>query len=641
MKFSNYKRITIFGVLSILIVSSCISAYGEKITNSVGIKNAHNFSDVKYIEYNLTFSELEIEKYGNYWVVRVKETNHNRWVLFDLNPGKPVLPVNISNYSIMFGSKILDVSYDHPNPETINLTSQLAYCKASHDVFKGQREIPKDKEIYENSEPYPENWITYHTGGGLYREEYKTFFVIRVYPVRYFPIDNQLQFISNITVNVSYIEPDKPLINDNDINDLLIIAPRDFNNQLKPLVKHKEKYGLKTKVVSTDFIYQNMNNGRDQAEKIKYFIKQEIEDSGIKYVLLVGGRKGQSLNWYIPVRFSRVVPPDEQEYAEQMFISDLYYSDIYDGEGLFSSWDSDNDDLFSVWNSTVKDDFDLYPDVYVGRLACRYNFEVKIMVDKIINYESSNVGSETWFKNLLLVAGDSYNDTAHYNEGELISEEAIRIMPGFNPIKVYARIGEDITGKRVNNEMKKGSGFAYFCGHGSAGSWSTHFPPDGKVWTDGYEFYDMISLRNKEKLPVVVVGGCHNGQFDVTVLNAFNKNAGYYSWIPRCWAWWLTTKFGGGAIATIANTGLGTHGDGDLDNNSIPDYLEILDGWLELKLLELSSTYENDFLGDNIAETFIGYFNRFLGDYAKMDVKMVQQWQLFGDPSLKLGGYQY
>jgi hypothetical protein len=212
-------------------------------------------------------------------------------------------------------------------------------------------------------------------------------------------------------------------------------------------------------------------------------------------------------------------------------------------------------------------------------------------------------------------------------------------MPGYNPVKIYARQGQDIDRRRVNNEMKNGAGFAYFCGHGSPGSWSTHFPPDGKIWTEGYDVDDMIFLRNKEKLPITVVGGCHNGQFDVTILNKFNKNAAYLTWMPRCWGWWLTTKIGGGAIATIANTGLGTHGDGDMDNNKVADYLEILDGWLELKFLELSGDLDDDFLGENVGVTFIGYFNRFLGDYAKMDVKMVQQWQLFGDPSLKIGGY--
>jgi hypothetical protein len=634
-----FKKIIIIGIFVFLVTSTCISAYGFQITKPIDIQALKNEPETKYIELNLSFSFPEIEKYGNYWIVKVKETNHNRWILFDLNPGKPVLPVNISIYELMFGSKILDINYEHSSPQIIDLPDQLAYCKASYDSINGKIEIPKDKNIYESNEPYPEDWVTYHTGGGLLYDEYKTFFVCRVYPTRYFPADNQIQFISEISVNISYIEPDEPIIQDNDIYDLVIIAPRTFNNYLKPLVAHKEKYGIKTKVVSTEYIYEFINNGRDKAEKIKYFIKSEIEDSGIKYVLLFGGRKGQGFDWYVPVRYSRVVPPEEQEYAEQKFLSDLYYSDIYDGEGKFSSWDSNNDNLFSVWNSTFKEDMDLYPDVYVGRLACRYSFEVKVMVNKIINYENSNVGEQEWFKNLILVAGDSYNDTAHYNEGELISEEAIRLMPGYNPVKIYARQGQDIDRRRVNNEMKNGAGFAYFCGHGSPGSWSTHFPPDGKIWTEGYDVDDMIFLRNKEKLPITVVGGCHNGQFDVTILNKFNKNAAYLTWMPRCWGWWLTTKIGGGAIATIANTGLGTHGDGDMDNNKVADYLEILDGWLELKFLELSGDLDDDFLGENVGVTFIGYFNRFLGDYAKMDVKMVQQWQLFGDPSLKIGGY--
>ncbi len=637
-KFSD-KKIKIIGLLIILSLLTSIPAYGfhsEKPIESVNLKD---ISEIKNIELHLSFTYPVIEKYGNYWIVKVKETNHNRWVLFNLNPGKPVLPVNISVDQLMFGSKILDISYEHSTPEIIDLQDQLAYCKASFDTIHGKKEIPKDKNIYESSNPYPEDWVTYHTGGGLSFDEYKTYLVLRVYPTRYFPADNQLQFISEISINISYIVPNEPLILNNDIHDLLIIAPSLFNKYLQDLVEHKEKYGLKTKLVSTEDIYKNTKDGRDKAEKIKYFIKKEIEESGIKYVLLVGGRKGQGLKWHIPVRYSHVVPPEEQEYAEQKFISDLYYSDIYDGEGKFSSWDSNNDNIFSVWNSTLKDDMDLYPDVYVGRLACRYRFEVIIMVNKIINYENSNVDSKNWFKNLILIAGDSYNDTAHFNEGELISEETIRLMPGFNPVRIYAREGQDITGRRVNKEMNKGAGFAYFCGHGSPGSWSTHFPPEGKKWTDGYDIDDIIFLRNRGKLPIVVVGGCHNGQFDVTVLNAFNKNAGYYTWLPRCWGWWLTTKIGGGAIATIANTGLGTHGDGDMDNNSIPDYLEILDGWLELKFFELSGTYENDFLGENIGETFIGYFNKFLGDYAKMDVKMVQQWQLLGDPSLKIGGY--
>ncbi len=285
---------------------------------------------------------------------------------------------------------------------------------------------------------------------------------------------------------------------------------------------------------------------------------------------------------------------------------------------------------------------DLYPDIYFGRLPCKNKIELNTIINKIIRYEKDSKIDEQWFNNLILVAGDSYNDTNHFNEGELISEEAIKLMPGLNPVRLYAKEGQDINRKTVNKVINNGSSFAYFCGHGNPGSWSTHFPPDGKNWTEGYQVNDMIFLRNGGKLPIVVVGGCHNGQFDVTPLNLLidYKNSIYSTtWVPRCWSWWFTCKIGGGAIATISNAGLGTHGDGDMDNNSVADYLEILDGWLELNFLKLYGIEKQDILGINHGDTLTGYLNVFLGDDAKMDVKMVQQWVLLGDPSLKIGGY--
>jgi hypothetical protein len=119
-------------------------------------------------------------------------------------------------------------------------------------------------------------------------------------------------------------------------------------------------------------------------------------------------------------------------------------------------------------------------------------------------------------------------------------------------------------------------------------------------------------------------------------------NAGqfwYGEWTPNCWGWWLTSKIGGGSIATIANTGLGTHGEGDIDKNEIADYLEVLDGWMELHFLELYGLNKKEYLGENHGQTLTEYLHRFLGDNTKMDTKMVQQWELFGDPILKIGGY--
>ncbi|GAF90022.1 unnamed protein product, partial [marine sediment metagenome] len=196
----------------------------------------------------------------------------------------------------------------------------------------------------------------------------------------------------------------------------------------------------------------------------------------------------------------------------------------------------------------------------------------------ITTYEKDKCDDD-WFKNLVLVAGDSYPDADGLNEGELICEKAYELMPGFSPVRVYAKQDSDIDKTTVKQAIDPGCGFAFFCGHGSPLSWSTHFPPDGTGWTTGFDCFDMPYLNNKEKLPIVIIGGCHNNQFDVSILHLF-KDAQYAIskgiWVPRCWAWWFTCKIGGGAIASIGSTGLGTHGREDTDNNNIADYLEVL-----------------------------------------------------------------
>jgi len=638
-------------------LSNYSSVIGTGINQFYGdqskIKTLSQSNDINYITLDFCFSQPNIVANDeNIWVY-IEESDLNMMI-----PGKPVLPVNITTLEFEFGTEIISIYYNHSKPILFNLTkkiSQASYPKTD-EMSETLNTINDNKIIYEYQEPFPSDWINYHLAGGLSYRKHVTFLTNRVYPVRYFSAQNQLQFINNISVTIGYKEPDKPILEENDVYDLLILAPKEFEKPLNKLVSHKNEFGIKTRFENFGEVYKRMYwYGRDNQEKIKYFIKNAIECWGITYVLLVGGLKGQTFSWNTPVRYSHVVPPEEQEYAEPSFISDIYFADIYDYKGNFSSWDSNSDNIFSVWNATFKEDMDLYPDVYLGRLACRNKNEVNIIVKKIIEYEKEKC-DEKWFNNLLLIAGDSYNDTNHLNEGELISEQAIKIMPDFNPIKIYSS-EFDINRRTVNKAMNKGSGFAYFCGHGNPASWTTHFPPDGNEWTTGYSNKDMRFLLNRDKYPIVIVGGCHNGQFDVTKMNLIKGiiENGIYNyfrikdpygdfwkneWVPNCWAWKLTSMKDRGAIASIANTGLGTHGEGDSDNNSIADYLEVLDGWLELRFLQLFGEEKQSFLGENHGQTLTDYLNRFLGNEEKMDVKMVQQWQLFGDPSLKIGGYQ-
>ena len=49
-----------------------------------------------------------------------------------------------------------------------------------------------------------------------------------------------------------------------------------------------------------------------------------------------------------------------------------------------------------------------------------------------------------------------------------------------------------------------------------------------------------------------------------------------FEWVPECWAWKLTSKKGGGAIATISDTGIGLSKEDKTSEKGGVDYLNLL-----------------------------------------------------------------
>ena len=105
----------------------------------------------------------------------------------------------------------------------------------------------------------------------------------------------------------------------NSMYDLLILTPDVYYNLLIPLVDHKEAMGVKTKLVSLSTVYDEMYwFGRDNPEKIKYFIKHAYDFWNIHFVLLVGDFRK------MPVRYVYNNEPWPY-YHEPRYISELYY----------------------------------------------------------------------------------------------------------------------------------------------------------------------------------------------------------------------------------------------------------------------------------------------------------------------------
>ena len=423
---------------------------------------------------------------------------------------------------------------------------------------------------------------------------------------------------------------------------LLIVAPHEFCKALEPLVEHKTKHGIKTKLVSIEEVYDQMFwYGRDKAEKLKYFIKFAKDIWGIKYVLLVGDYRK------IPIRYvynSNNYP----DFPEPKFVSELYYADIYDENGSFSSWDTDNDGIYGEWIGDEAEDknIDLYPDVCVGRLACRNVREVRIMVDKIIKYETRTYNTE-WFKRFVVVAGDTYPECLNPrwvgNEGEINTMKAIQNMSEFEVVKLWTSDGSFTGPKDVIRAINWGCGFIFFEGHGSPMTWATHPPNDPGTWVKGLSIYNMWRLHNFYKLPICLVSGCHNSQIDVTPLNLLiHPRESLFLRLDypiECWSWKLVSLPFGGAIAAVGNTGLGMTKEDKESFEGASDYLDARFFWEYGK-------NGTDILGEVWAKAITAYLNEYPIDWntpagadSSIDAKVVQEWILLGDPSLKIGGY--
>jgi len=434
-------------------------------------------------------------------------------------------------------------------------------------------------------------------------------------------------------INVSSIKINSTTLHQSQIideYDMVIVVPSQFSSNIQPLIDHKNNIGIKTFFKSTEEIYSNYQ-GNDKPEQIKYFIKDNVEKCKIRYVLLIG-----DIN-LVPIRKSTMI---NYPYIDDI-ITDLYYSDMYETNGNFSSWDSNNNGIYGEFEFGKKDAsrdiIDLYPDVIVGRLPCSNSKEVSVVVDKIISYEN-RISKDSWFKRLILMAGDSFPGDV-WIEGEIISDIVGNHMKifGFEPIKLYA--SEDKFKPMIlNQEISKGAGFVCFSGHGYPQAIATSKPNETKR-ISYYSPY-MIGIRNNNKLPIFFLQACSTATLDFTVQELSELYSLPFAYILcilsdvkykteniyPCFAWELIKKPNGGGIASIGATRL-AFGD--------PLVITPDQGIELLNLLFFKSYKENITLGQQFTDSIISFINYTNGS----DPITPQEFILIGDPSLKIGGY--
>ncbi len=626
-------------ILSIIIITALLTTiFGSASAFKNDDFKLEKNSNLIYFEQN--FSKPNITKTQEYINVEVPEANSLTFL-----QGSTNMPVFRKTYELFWDTNIIDINFSHSEIQTINLSLNLKNIPLFRNNIYEKNNVYtniKNTVSENNNSFFPENWYSIEKNAGLNKQGNQTFFLtLNIYPARYNKDTGILEYITKAIFEITYEESCIEFA-DPDIYDFVIISPDIFKDNLTSLVNHKNSYGLKANITTLEEIYKAFP-GRDKTEQIKYFIKDAIEEWGTKYVLLVGEMR------LLPIRQTDAYPWGN--YHGEGILSDLYYADIYNSDYEFSSWDTNQDDVFGQikynwsWNNIkveIIDEVDLYPDVHVGRLACRNIDEVDLLVKRIIDYETQTYAKE-WFKRIILAGGDTFppgkGSDLNVFEGEITNSQVAEELPDFEHVKLWAS-KRNLNAFTFNRAINKGAGFLTYAGHGFEHGWGTYKPNAlrGKMGFTNPLYYTpfLQFLNNKEKLPIIFFDACLTAKLDFwigdladyypvvnKIINLMGVEPNKNNHLP-CFAWCFMTQENGGAIATIGAT---------RPAYSLVDTEGVHAGAGYLDWMFFKNYYEGVRLGEMLTNAQIDYIQNRFTDYFT-----IEQYILLGDPSLMVGG---
>jgi hypothetical protein len=379
---------------------------------------------------DLEFEQISFVESGKFLEVKLDDV-----ITFLSDPGKPMIPKVVTRLELPFGAKDVEIEVIPKNLREQTISKHIRPSPIHLPLLEISNKVAikeyKNEGIYESSDPYPASWFKYQVTSGMNEDfERVTNVAIHTYPIKYIPKDDKVIIADSAEIRISYIDPQIYPFSFDDEYDMVIIAPNKFSSTLDKFIAHKNSFGVKTFLKTTEEIY-NEYSGVDPPEEIKYFIKDAIEKNNVKHVLLVGGLKSTLYapprdhtnygvrGWYVPVRYHNFYdnpqhPLSYEKLHDPGVITDLYYSDIYKEGGVFNDWDPNGDGYIAAWgreSEGIENDtgLDMDPDVSLSRLACRSTTEVRNVANKIIKYEETKA-ADSWFKRVITISGDGFMD---------------------------------------------------------------------------------------------------------------------------------------------------------------------------------------------------------------------------------------
>jgi hypothetical protein len=339
----------------------------------------------------------------------------------------------------------------------------------------------------------------------------------------------------------------RPAVNIADLGSgsVIYIAPAAWHPALAPLVAHRQTQGYSVALVDVQHIYDFWNHGQVSPDAIRDFLRYAAAtwNPAPLAVTLVGDGTADPRD-YLGHGNTSYIPP---------YLAEV---DLWLGETACDTCYAqlDGSDPLS----------DPMPDIMLGRLPVNSAQELEQLVGKIVGYETARDHSSPWRSRAVYLA-DNYREASGAVDGAgdfaAAAEESAALQPpGISIERVYyapflaqhsasAWYEPDATHahQRTLAALNRGAATVMYIGHSHHWQWAI---TDLEAETSHLlGLYDPDSLRNGERLPVVLAMTC--------LSSSFHQPAPTPTTIDER----LLLSGTGGAVAVWGPTGLGVaHG---------------------------------------------------------------------------------
>ncbi|MCH8534393.1 MAG: type IX secretion system sortase PorU [Flavobacteriaceae bacterium] len=286
--------------------------------------------------------------------------------------------------------------------------------------------------------------------------------------------------------------------------DYLVITHPNLLAQAQDLASFRANFGFKTRVVTTQQIYNEFSTGRQEIAAIRNFIRYiysnaSTPDMRLKYVALLGSTsidykdRMDGNNNLVPTYHTR----ESFSTTSRGFMSDDFYTMMDPNEGVMN-----NSELM---------------DIAVGRILADNPQQASQMINKIKDYEKRE-SYASWRNDILLISDDA-DTTLDFNrivaELDELADEISENKPEINVRKIHSDAFEQISSaggdrypevnEAITKRVELGVAVMNYFGHGGENG----LAQERIVTRD-----DVTSWQNPDRYNVFVTVTCEFTKYD-------------------------------------------------------------------------------------------------------------------------------